>query len=60
MEALRAVLFSLLIGFHNALEQDDRGVEDQGALRIELREPKDGRLAHPERTFIWLESSLLN
>lgn len=60
METFRAALISLLIGFHNALEQDDRGGEDQVAFRIEYREPNDGRHAHPERTFIWLESSLLN
>ena len=57
---LRALLFSMLMGFHNALEQDDLGLEDQGAFRIEHREPNEGRAVHPERTFIWLESSLLN
>ncbi|MBK9416403.1 MAG: hypothetical protein IPO05_18930 [Flavobacteriales bacterium] len=60
IDHLRPLLFSMLLGFHNALEQDDIGIEDQVAFRIEHREPNEGRVAHPERTFIWLESSLLN
>lgn len=58
---LRAVLFGLLIGFHNALEQDDRGLEELAMrFRADHREPLGHALEHPERCFFWGESSLLN
>lgn len=60
-QALRSVLFSLILGFHNAWEQDDRGLEELGIrFRAEYREPLAHPLHHPERCFFWGESSLLN
>ncbi|MEZ4755921.1 MAG: hypothetical protein R2817_03730 [Flavobacteriales bacterium] len=60
MEALRAVLFSLLIGFHNALEQDDRGADERRVPRIERRYWVEPEGVSPARCFFWAESSLLN
>jgi len=58
---VRTVLFSLLIGFHNAWEQDERGMEELAMrFRAEYREPVGHPLDHPERCFFWGESSLLN
>jgi hypothetical protein len=60
MEALRAVLFSMLIGFHNALEQDDRGMEEHRGPRIERRHWVAPEARSPARCFFWAGSSLLN
>ncbi|MCW5897658.1 MAG: hypothetical protein KIT10_00175 [Flavobacteriales bacterium] len=59
--AARSILFSLLIGFHNAWEQDDRGLEEL-AIRFQTsyREPMSNPLASPHSCFFWGESSLLN
>lgn len=59
--ALRSIVFSLILGFHNALEQDDRGLEELSMrFQAEYREPLDHALEHPARCFFWGESSLLN
>jgi len=59
--ALRSMLFSVLLGFHNAWEMDDAGLEELSArFHIAHREPVDQVLSTPERCFFWGESSLLN
>lgn len=59
--AFRTFLFSLLLGFHNAWEQDDASLEEiSGRFRAEYRGPVGHVLDHPERCFFWGESSLLN
>jgi hypothetical protein len=55
------MLFSVLLGFHNAWEMDDAGLEELSArFHIAHREPVDQVLSTPERCFFWGESSLLN
>jgi hypothetical protein len=60
MEAFRAVLLSLLIGLHHALEQDERGVHKRRGPRIERRHWVEPPAGSPVRCFFWAESSLLN
>jgi hypothetical protein len=60
MQAFRALLFSMLIGFHNALEQDDRGVDEGRGPRIERRHWVEPEAGSPARYYFWAESSLLN
>lgn len=61
MAHVRSLIFSLLVGFHNAWEQDDKALEELGVrFRIEHRLSTEHPLAHPERCFFWGESSLLN
>jgi hypothetical protein len=60
MEDIRAVLFSLLMGFHNALEHDGRGVSGHRAPRIERRHRVEPEARSPARCFFWAGSSLLN
>ncbi len=58
---LRSVVFSMLLGFHNALEQDAAGLDEQGrTVRAEYREPARTGLDDPARCFFWGESSLAN
>ena len=60
-EALRSILFSLMLGFHNAWEQDDAALDELGQrFRVAYQAPVDHALARPERCFFWGESSLLN
>lgn len=57
----RTVLFSLLLGFHNALEGEESALEAPGVLvRTALPDPNAAYLAHPARCFFWNASSLLN
>jgi hypothetical protein len=51
----------MLIGFHNAWEQEDHDLSDLG-IRIHADHLGFGYmdLAQPERCFFWSESSLLN
>jgi len=59
--ALRSIVFSMVLGFHNAWEQDERSLEELSMrFQAEYREPLDHVLDHPERCFFWGESSLLN
>ena len=60
MQAFRAALFSLLIGFHNAFEQDDRAVDEHRGPRIERRHWVEPEAGSPARCHFWAESSLLN
>jgi len=54
-------MFSVLLGFHNALEQDDAALEEVAVhIRIAHHEPLAHLLARPERCFLWNASSLLN
>jgi len=58
---LRSVLFSMVLGFHNALEQDDASLEDlRPAMRVHLPDHGASLLARPERCFFWGSSSLAN
>ena len=58
---LRSMVLSMLLGFHNAWEQDDAALDDLAVqFRVEYREPNGLALQHPERCFFWNESSLLN
>ena len=60
-QAFRSVLFSLLIGFHNAWEQDDLAFDEPSArYRVIHRMPVDPALQRPARCFFWGISSLLN
>jgi len=59
--AFRSMLFGLLLGFHNAWEQDDASLEELGAgLYAAYREPMGHPLARPGACFFWGSSSLLN
>lgn len=61
MAHVRSLLFSMLVGFHNAWDQDDRSLEELGIrFRFEHREFAEHPLARPERCFFWGQSSLLN
>jgi hypothetical protein len=58
---VRTTLFSLLLGFHNALAQEDISLEELGVqVRPMHHDPLAHLLARPERCFFWNESSLLN
>jgi hypothetical protein len=58
---LRGLVLALVLGFHNAWEQDDAALEDLGMrIRADRPDPCNEALEHPERCFFWLESSLLN
>jgi len=57
----RSLMFSVLLGFHNALEQDDAALEEVAVhIRIAHHDPLAHLLARPERCFLWNASSLLN
>lgn len=59
--ALRSMVLSLLLGFHNAFNQEDAALEELGAhVRVAHHDPLALLLARPERCFFWGESSLLN
>jgi hypothetical protein len=57
----RTWLLSMLLGFHNAWEQEDVDLAELG-IRIHATNPGSmyAELAHPERCFFWGASSLLN
>ena len=57
----RTWLLSMILGFHNAWEQDDADLDDLG-IRVysDHRAFAAAELAFPERCFFWGESSLLN
>lgn len=58
---LRSVAFSMVLGFHNAMEQEDHGLEElRMRFHTELRAPVGHPLERPERCFFWAESSLMN
>ncbi len=58
---VRTSLLSLLLGFHNALEQDDAALEELAVhIRVAHHDPYSALLARPERCFFWNGSSLLN
>lgn len=60
-QAFRSVLFSLLIGFHNAWDQDDLSLDEPSArYRVIHRMPVDPALHSPARCYFWGISSLLN
>ncbi len=51
----------MIIGFHNAWEQDDLSLEELTIrFRAEYREPVGHPLERPHTCFFWGESSLLN
>ncbi len=57
----RTWILSLLIGFHNAWEQDDADLSELGIrIHADIRGFDLYELAQPERCFFWGESSLLN
>lgn len=58
---LRSYLFSLLLGFHNAFEQEERAMEEL-AIRVVTVQilPGEQAMAHPARCFLFGESSLAN
>ena len=59
--ALRDVLFSMLLGFHNAWAYDDAGLDDLlHNHRLAYRFPGEYPLDRPEPRFFWGESSLAN
>ena len=57
----RTWLLSMLLGFHNAWEQEEHDLSDLG-IRIHADHRGFGyvELTQPERCFFWGESSLLN
>ena len=51
----------MLLGFHNAWEQEEADLADLGMrIHADLRGLDSPELAYPERCFFWGESSLLN
>ena len=58
---MRTLLFTVLLGFHNALEQDDADLEEIAVhIRIDHRDPLEDLLVRSERCFFWNRSSLMN
>jgi hypothetical protein len=58
---MRTLLFTVLLGFHNALEQDDAVLEEVAVhIRIAHHDPLATLLARAGRCFFWNGSSLLN
>lgn len=61
LRSLRGLLFSMLLGFHNAWEQDDAALDEvNGLVRVVRWEPRPDAFSRPERCFFWAASSLLN
>ncbi len=59
--SLRTLIFSMLLGFHNAWDQDDAALEELSVrFKAEYRSPIGHVLDDPEHCFFWGESSLLN
>jgi hypothetical protein len=59
--SLRHLLFSLVLGFHNAWEHDDADLHDLARRhRIAYSHPGMHPLDRPARSFFWAESSLAN
>lgn len=57
----RSWILSMLLGFHNAWEQEEADLADLGMrIHADLRGLDSPELAYPERCFFWGESSLLN
>lgn len=57
----RSLFFSVVLGFHNALEQDEAALEEVAVqIRIAHHDPLAFDLSRPERCFFWNESSLMN
>lgn len=60
-QRLRSVLFSLLLGFHNAWAHDDAALEEVAVhIRLAQHDPLADALSRPARCFFWNASSLLN
>lgn len=60
-QRFRSLLFTVVLGFHNALEQDDAALEEIAVqIRVTHHDPLAVLLARPERCFFWDQSSLLN
>ena len=58
---MRTLLFTVLLGFHNALEQDDADLEEIAVhIRNDHQDPLATLLARAGRCFFWNGSSLLN
>jgi hypothetical protein len=61
VQPLRGMLFSMLLGFHNALEQDEAELTTiSGAFRLVQTAPDQPGQADLARTFIWGHSGLAN
>jgi hypothetical protein len=61
VRSLRGLLFSMLLGFHNALEQDDAELDTlSGAFRLVQTAPDQLGQADLARTFLWGHSGLAN
>lgn len=59
--SLRGMLFSILLGFHNALEQDDAELDTlSGAFRLVQTAPEQLGQADLARTFLWGQSAFAN
>lgn len=59
--SLRGVIFSMLLGFHHALEQDEADLQTMsGAFRLVQTDP--GLSGHSDlaRSFLWGDSSMAN
>jgi hypothetical protein len=59
---LRSLMFSLVLGFHNAFEHDAAGFDERARRRATVRPWLVGHhpLNDPARCFFWQCSSLLN
>jgi hypothetical protein len=61
VRSLRGMLFSMLLGFHNALEQDEAELDTlSGTFRLVQTAPDQLGHADLARTFIWGHSGLAN
>ncbi len=61
LRSLRGLLFSMLLGFHNAIEQDEADLKSMsGAFRLVQVDP--GLLGHSDlaSSFLWGSSSMAN
>lgn len=61
LRPLRGLLFSMLLGFHNALEQDDADLTTMtGSFRLVQTVPDELGQVDLARTFLWGHSGLAN
>ena len=61
VRSLRGLLFSALLGFHNALEQDDADLTTMtGSFRLVQTAPDQLGQVDLARTFLWGHSGLAN
>jgi hypothetical protein len=61
MVSLRSLVLALVLGMHNAWEQEEQALIAPGVrYKVAQRVPMGDAWSRPERNFLWGESSLMN